>query len=99
MATDSRAAHTYSRTVHTHTLISERLLCLSHAAVCFHLADITKAHYHCDTLAGSVMQTERQTDTVALTSQFRLCQQLFDPGRLHGRSRSRRNRVAVEAVE
>lgn len=45
------------------------------------------------------MQTECHADTVALTSQFRLCQQLFDSGRLDGKGRSRWNDVAMEAVE
>lgn len=49
--------------------------------------------------AGSVVQTQCQADTVALTSQFRVCQQLFDPHQLHGQFRSPWNRVMVEAVE
>lgn len=69
------------------------------AEVSFYLTDNTKVHQHCDTLAGSVIQTECHADTMALTSQFRLCQQLFDSGRLDGKSRSCWNAAAVEAVE
>lgn len=87
MATGSRTTHTYS-----HTCIYQRAAVsfITHNVVWSHRAEILqKSHHHCDTVADSVMQTECQTDTVALASQFRLCQQLFDAGRLNGRSPSR----------
>lgn len=94
MATDNKTAHTYAHTVHT-LVRGGRPPCLSHAALCFPPADVTKAHYLCDTLAGSVMQTECQADAAALTSPFRLCQQLFELGQ----STPSWSSVSVEAAE
>lgn len=65
MATHSRTAHTYSHAVCTHLQCTRNGCC---AFACFYLSNITKAHYHCDTLANSVTQTECQTDAAALTS-------------------------------
>lgn len=58
MATHSRTAHTYSHAVCTHLQCARNGCC---AFACFYLSNITKAHYHCDTLVKSVTQTECQT--------------------------------------